>query len=260
MFFDTHAHLDLEEFDADRAAVIERAREAGVAQILNAGISLASSRAAVKLAEVYAEVFAAVGIHPNSAAEAGPNDWDRIVELADQARVAAIGETGLDRYRDFTPLSLQQEYFERHLGLAQERNLPIVIHCRDAAEDLMPMLRRAVARRALKGIMHAFSGDAQMARECVELGLYISFAGNVTFSNKKFEGLRAVALAVPAERLLIETDSPYITPEPLRGRQKRNEPAWVIHTARRLAALRGLELSELEQQTTTNARRLFGLP
>jgi TatD DNase family protein len=258
-FFDTHAHLDLEEFDADRAAVIERARQAGVTQILSVGITLASSRVAVKLAEDFGEVFAAVGIHPNSAGEAGPAAWEHVAELVEHARVAAIGETGLDRFRQYTPFALQKEYFLRHLDLAQARNLPVVIHCRDAAEDLMPLLCQAAGRTQLKGIVHAFSGDAKMALECVELGLHVSFAGNVTYTNKKFEALRSAALAVPLDRLLIETDSPYLTPEPLRGKQKRNEPAWVVHTARRLAQLRGVELSELERQTTANARRLFSI-
>ena len=259
MFFDTHAHLDQSEFDADRPAVIDRARRAGVQRILSVGTDLASSQKAVSLSEEHPEIFAAVGIHPNSAAAADANDWDRLLDLIAHPRVVALGETGLDRYWDFTPLSLQQEYFQRHLSLSRERNLPIVIHCRDAAEDLMPMLREAAARSPLKGILHAFSGDARMAGECVELGLHISFAGNVTYKNKKFEPLRLAAAAAPPDRLLIETDSPYLTPEPLRGREKRNEPAWVAHTALHLAELRGVALSDLEQQTAANAQRLFGL-
>src|SRR3972149_1920736 len=227
-FFDTHAHLDLEEFDADRPAVIERSRQAGVKQILSVGIGLASSQAALHLAENYSGIYAAVGIHPNSPAEAGTDDADQIVKLSENPRVVAIGETGLDRYRDFTPFELQQEYFARHLELASKRDLPVVIHCRDAAEDLMAVLRQAAANAPLRGILHAFSGDARMAAECVDLGLHISFAGNVTYKNKKFESLRGAALAVPMDRLLIDTDSPYLTPEPLRGKQKRNEPAWVV--------------------------------
>jgi TatD DNase family protein len=258
-FFDTHAHLDQEEFDADRPAVIQRARQAGVEHILAVGVDLVSSRNAVRLAEDYAEIFAAVGIHPNSAAQAHANDWDQIVILANHPCVVAIGETGLDKYRDYTPLSMQQEYFDRHVGLSQERNLPVVIHCRDAADILMPMLRRAAARATLKGIFHAFSGDIRMAEECVELGLHISFAGNATYKNKKFEQLRLSVAAVPMDRLLIETDCPYLTPEPLRGREKRNEPAWVLHTAQQLSDLCGIPLLELEHQTTANACRLFGL-
>ncbi|MGA2062016.1 MAG: TatD family hydrolase [Thermoguttaceae bacterium] len=259
MLFDTHAHLDQEEFDADRTAVIDRARQAGVELILAVGIDLASSLKALRLAEDHAEIFAAVGIHANSAAQANPGDWDQIVKLADHPRVVAIGETGLDRYWDYTPLAVQQEYFDRHLILSQERNLPVVIHCRDAADDLMPMLRRAATRAPLKGILHAFSGDARMAGECLDLGLHISFAGNVTYKNKKFQDIRLAAAAVPLDRLLIETDSPYLTPEPLRGREKRNEPAWVAYTAEFLAQLRGVAVLELKRQTTLNGRRLLGI-
>ncbi|MGD0382299.1 MAG: TatD family hydrolase [Thermoguttaceae bacterium] len=259
MFFDTHAHLDQEEFDADRTAVIDRAGQAGVELMLGVAVDLDSSRKTVRLAEDHAELFAAVGIHPNSAARADPDDWDRIVELAGHPRVVAIGETGLDRYWDHTPFHLQQEYFDRHLGLSQERNLPLVIHCRDAADDLMPMLRRAAVRTPLKGILHAFSGDARMAQECVELGLHVSFAGNVTYKNKKFQQLRLAAVSVPVDRLLIETDSPYLTPEPLRGREKRNEPAWIAHTAQCLAELRGIALLDFQRQTTLNGRRLLGI-
>jgi TatD DNase family protein len=135
----------------------------------------------------------------------------------------------------------------------------VVIHCREAAGDLMPMLRRAAAKAPLKGILHAFSGDARMARECLDLGLHISFAGNATYKNKKFQELRLAAAAVPVDRLLIETDSPYLTPEPLRGREKRNEPAWIVHTAEFLAQLRGAAVLELKRQTTLNGRRLLGI-
>jgi TatD DNase family protein len=259
MLFDTHAHLDQEEFDADRMAIIDRARQAGAELILAVGVDLASSRKTVRLAEEHAEIFAAAGIHPNSAAQADPTDWDQIVELADHPRVIAVGETGLDRYWDHTPIAVQQEYFERHLSLSQQRKLPVVIHCRDAVDDLMPMLRRTAARAPLKGILHAFSGNTQMAQECVDLGLHISFAGNVTYKNKKFQDLRLAAAAVPLDRLLIETDSPYLTPEPLRGREKRNEPAFVAYTAQFLAQLRDTTVEELEQQTTLNGRRLFSI-
>ena len=157
----------------------------------------------------------------------------------------ALGETGLDRYRDFAPLKLQQEFLDRHLRMAQERDLPVVIHCRDAAGDLMPMLRAAAARGPLCGILHAFSGDAALAAECLALGLHISFAGNVSYSNKKFDMLRAAARIVPDDRLLIETDSPYLVPQVFRGKQKRNEPAHVVHTAALLAELRGVPVERI---------------
>jgi TatD DNase family protein len=257
--FDTHAHLDQEEFDADRAEVVRRAVAAGVEQILCVGVDAATSAAAVRLAGEFPQVRAAVGIHPNSVAAAAPGDWERILELLDQPRVVALGETGLDRYWDAAPIELQLVNFQRHLELSRERSLPVVIHCRDAKDDLLPMLRADFKHGPISGILHAMSGDAAMADECVSLGLHISFAGNVTYKNKKFEMLRAAALAVPADRLLVETDSPYLTPEPLRGKQRRNEPALVAHTAEFLADLRGVAVERLASQTTENARRLFGL-
>jgi TatD DNase family protein len=259
MYIDTHAHLDQEEFAADRDAVVLRARQASVETIVCVGVSADTSQSALRLAEQFAEIRAAVGIQPNSCAEALPGDWERIVAMADQPRVVALGETGLDRFWDFTPLALQQEYFAWHLQLAQERDLPVIIHCRDADADVLAMLRQAAVRGPLRGVLHAFSGDAAMAAECVALGLHISFAGMVTYTNKKFEPLRAAAAAVPDDRILIETDSPYLVPHPLRGKQKRNEPALVLHTAAMLAQLRGVPLDVFAAQTTANAKRLFGL-
>jgi len=257
---DSHAHLDAEEFDADRPAVIARARAAGVEEMLCVGITAESSRAAVRLAEVEEAVFAAVGIHPNYAVEAAPGDWGRVVDLVSHARVVAVGETGLDRHWDFTPIEVQREYFDRHLRLAQEHDLPVVIHCREAEADLVPMLREAAARGPLAGVLHAFSGEASLAEACLELGFHLGFAGAVTYKNKKFTLLREVAARVPEDRLLIETDSPYLVPHPLRGKEKRNEPAHVVHTARCLAELRGESLDDLAAATSANARRLFRLP
>ena len=256
---DTHCHLDDEQFDADRDAVVDRAAAAGVEVMIALGTTAASSRATVRIAETYSAVFAAVGIHPNSCAEAAPGDWDAVVNLLDNGRVVALGETGLDRYWDHAPIELQRDYFDRHLRLSQARDLPVVIHCRDAWTDVLPMLHEAAARGPLRAVMHAFSGDAAMAAECLELGLYVSFAGNATYTNKKFQSLREAAAVVPADRILIETDSPYLTPEPLRGKQKRNEPAMVAHTAAALAALRGVSQAVFKRETTANARRLFAL-
>ena len=201
-----------------------------------------------------------MGIHPNSTAEAAPGDWDRVVGLVGQPRVVAIGETGLDRYWDFAPLALQQDYLDRHLRLAQR--------ARPAGDHPLPRRRgrpdadapRGGRRGPLRGVLHAFSGDAAMAAECLALGLHISFAGNVTYTNKKFEPLRAAAQTIPADRLLIETDSPYLVPQVFRGKQKRNEPANVVHTAAFLAELRGVPVEQLAAATTANARRLFRLP
>jgi TatD DNase family protein len=259
VLFDTHAHLDQPEFDDDRDAVIARSIEAGVENTLCVAISADSSQAVVSLAEAHNALHAAVGIQPNYGAEAAPGDWDRIVALADHPRVVAVGETGLDRHWDFTPFDVQQDYFDRHLRLAQQRDLPVVIHCRLAEADLLPMLRDAAARGPLSGILHSFSGDAAFAEACLELGLYVSFAGMATYTNKKFGPLRAVAATIPDDRILIETDSPYLTPHPLRGKQKRNEPANLVHTARCLAELRDTPPQRFAALTTANARRLFRL-
>jgi TatD DNase family protein len=256
VFFDTHAHLDQIDFDADRREVILRAKTAGVESVLCVAVSAVSSQAVLRLADEH-DLPAAVGIHPNSTADAAPDDWERVVTLARHSRVVALGETGLDRYWDFAPLALQQDYLARHLRLADELHLPVILHCRDAADDLLPVLRQFAARSPLRGILHAFSGDAAFAAECLALGLHISFSGNVTYSNKKFEPLRAAARTIPADRLLIETDSPYLVPQVFRGKQKRNEPELVIHTAAFLADLRGVSLDQLALTTTANARRLF---
>jgi TatD DNase family protein len=257
--FDTHAHLDLDEFAGQREEVVARALKAGVASILCVGITVKSSRSAIQFAEQFGLV-AAVGIHPNSTSEADEGDWDRIVAMAEHPSVVALGETGLDRYWDDSPLSLQQDYFERHLALARKRDLPVVIHCRDAQAELMPMLQTAARQSPLRGIIHAFSGDEAMAAECVALGFHISFAGNVTYTNKKFAVMQAAAKTIPADRLLVETDSPFLIPQIYRGKEKVNEPANVVHTARYLADLRGVSLEELADQTTANAKCLFRLP
>jgi TatD DNase family protein len=251
--FDTHCHLDQPEFDSDRDAAIDRAVAAGVDLILAVGITAQTSQACVELAARRAEVYAAVGLQPNYCGQAEPGDWQRVVELAKQPRVVALGETGLDRYWDYTPWRVQQDYFDRHLRLSQQTGLPFVVHSRDCDEDILVMLREARQRGPLSGVMHSFTGKAATAAECNELGLYISFAGMVTF--KKSADLRAVAAAIPTEKILIETDSPYLSPEPHRG--KRNEPANVALTAACLAAARGESLAEFAARTTENARRLF---
>jgi TatD DNase family protein len=254
MLVDTHAHLDQEEFDADRADVIARALAAGVKAMIAIGVTAESSAAAVRLAAEHPSVYAVVGIQPNYCAQAKPGDWEQIVALAGSSRVVAVGETGLDRHWDYTPFDVQQDYFDRHLRLAQEHGLPFVVHTRESDADVVAMLREARQRGPLRGVMHSFTGSAETAAECLGLGLYISFAGMVTF--KKSADLRAVAATVPDERILIETDSPYLSPDPLRG--KRNEPANLVYTARRLAEVRGVTFERFAEQTATNARTLFG--
>lgn len=254
---DTHAHLDDDRFRDDLTDVLGRAAEAGVERVLTIGIDLATSRAAVELAERHPAVRAVVGIQPNHVAEAGPADWDAIVSLCDSTpNVVGVGESGLDRYWDRAPFPLQEEYFLRHLKLARRLTKPIVIHCREAEADVVRVLRAEFERHGpIRGVMHSFSGDAATAAACLEKGLHISFAGMLTYKNAA--DLRAVAAGVPLDRLLVETDSPYLAPVPHRG--KRNEPAFVRHTAEVLATVKGVPLDFLADVTTRNARTLFGL-
>jgi len=257
MFCDTHAHLDDEQFDTTRDEVVQRARAAGVSTILTVGTTAATSETCVALARSYSGLFASVGIQPNYASQAAAGDWERIERLVEDPLVVALGETGLDRYWDYAPFTVQQDYFDRHLRLAQACDLPVVIHMRDCAEDVLAMLREARRRGPVRGVMHSFSGDAEAAGQCVELGLHVSFAGMVTF--KKSQALREVARTIPAERILIETDSPYLAPEPHRGR-KPNEPAWIVHTAACLAQVRGMDPVEFAALTSANAAHLFRFP
>jgi TatD DNase family protein len=256
LFFDTHAHLDQDDFDSDRSEVIARATAAGVVNILCVGVTAASSLKCIALAGEYPTLRAAVGIQPNYVHEAAPNDWDQIVALAKEPKVVALGETGLDRYWDHAPFDLQRDYFDRHLRLSQEIDLPFIVHMRECGEDILTMLRDARTRGPLRGIMHSYTGDPAMAAECVDLGLHISFAGMVTY--KKSDELRACAATIPAHRLLIETDSPYLSPQAVRG-VRRNEPAHVVHTAACLATARGQTVEEIAAQTTANAQQLFGI-
>jgi TatD DNase family protein len=255
-FFDTHAHLFDERLAGDLDTVVTAARAVGVSDIISVGIDLASSLECVSHARKYPGVRAAVGIQPNHAAEAKPNDWDSIAAMAEghPGEVAAIGETGLDRYWDHSPFALQEDFFDRHLALARKLGKPVVIHCREAEADVLRMLKVDFeAHGPVKGVMHSFTGDATTLDGCLAMGLHISFAGMVTY--KSAADLRALAKRVPANRLLIETDCPYLAPIPHRG--KRNEPAFVIHTAKCLARERGESLSDLAVATTANARRLF---
>jgi TatD DNase family protein len=219
------------------------------------GTRAADSEAAADLAAREPGVVAAAGVHPNDVAEAEPGEWERIVRLVESGRVAAVGETGLDWYRMTAPHDLQREWFARHLELARRSSLPVVIHTRESIRDTLDMLRDAVARGPLRPILHSFTGSAAEAAEAIDLGCHLGFAGMVTFRSST--ALREVAAAIPLDRLLVETDSPFLAPEPLRGR--RNEPANVVHTARCLALARGEPLEALAAATTANARRVFGV-
>ena len=253
---DTHAHIQEDAFEADRAEVLVRAFEAGVKHIVVVGFNVDSSRRAVELAQLHPRLSAVVGIQPNYAHEARSGDWDTIVELARDPSVVGLGETGLDRYWKTVPIELQVEYFHRHLQLSRETGLPFVVHCRDADDEVVVELRKAAKIGSLNGVMHSFAGTLVTAEACWELGMYLSFAGMVTFKNN--HALRAVAAAVPAERIVIETDCPYLAPSPNRG--KRNEPAFVTLTADCLATVRGMSSNEFADLSTANAQRLFRLP
>jgi TatD DNase family protein len=260
MFIDSHAHIDGAEFDADRDEVVARAREAGVVSILNVGTGDPHGgelERAVAVAERYEGVYAAVGVHPHDARLFDERAAERVYELArSRERVIAWGEIGLDYHYDNSPREVQREVFARQLRLARELELPCIIHSREADEDTVETLRAEWNGAAQGGIMHCFGGGWEMAASVLDLGFMISFAGNVTF--KKAEPLRDVARRVPLERMLIETDCPFLTPVPFRGR--RNEPARVVETARHLAELRGLEVAEFGRITTGNFQRFFNLP
>lgn len=251
---DTHAHVDDSAFDGDRDGVLERAREAGIDRLINIGSDLASSRASLRLTQEHAWIWAVAGIHPSSTTNVRERDYDEIRRLADDPRVVAIGEIGLDYYRDRAPRHIQQDAFRRQIRLARDLGKPVVIHDRDAHDDVLRILREEDATD-VGGVMHCFSGDGELARACIDLGFYIAFGGPVTFSNG--QRAREAVLAVPADRLLLETDCPYLAPVPHRG--KRNEPAYVAIVAEQLARLKGMSPSELAAETNANADRLFGL-
>lgn len=253
---DTHAHLDDDRFADDLAEVLERAAASGLRRVITIATTAPSSGRAVALAKAYPILAATVGIQPNHVAEAGPTDWDEVVRLAEVEPIVALGETGLDRHWDYTPFAQQEDYFARHLELARRKGVAVVIHCREAEADVVRMLRADHERHGpVRAVMHSFTGDLATAEACLAMGLHISFAGMVTYKNA--QALRDVAAKVPADRLLVETDSPYLAPVPKRG--QRNEPAYVVHTAALLATVRGVTPEELAEQTTRNAKALFGL-
>ncbi|QDU51563.1 TatD family hydrolase [Gimesia panareensis] len=255
ILFDTHAHLDEEAFHPDRDETVERALEAGVQTILTIGTTADSSQRAVDLAATFPQVYAVVGIQPNYVAQMKPGDWERILTLSTADKVVGIGETGLDRYWDYAPIELQRDYFSRHIQLSRERDLPFVVHCREAEADVVELLQTEAQQAPFKGLMHSFCGTPETAAACLDLGMYISFAGMLTF--KKNDELRETARQIPLDRLLVETDAPYLAPVPQRG--KRNEPAFVKHTCACLAELHNKTPEEMAEITTRNAKTLFQL-
>lgn len=254
---DTHAHLTDKNFANRVPEFLEMAREAGVLGALCVGTNIDDSRLGIALAEEHPEIRAAVGIHPNVCCQAAEGDWEQIVELSSHPRVAAIGETGLDKYWDDCPWEIQVDYFRRHLHLSHESKKPIVIHTRDCAEETLEILRDEAsgADGQISGVMHSFTGPQLVADGCLELGLYISFAGMVTFKNAT--EIADIARQVPENRILVETDSPYLTPAPHRGKRP-NHPAMTRHTLEFIADLRGVPTEQMASITTQNACRLFG--
>ena len=261
MFIDSHCHIDGPEYDADREEVITRAREAGVKTMLNVGTGDPQTDAfnrAVDLAEQHEGVYAALGVHPHDAKTFDDEAERRLTNLARRSkRVIAWGEIGLDYHYDHSPRDVQREVFRRQLRIARELALPVVIHSREADDDTITILSEELPGdanyRERAGVLHCFGGSLTMAREAIELGFYISFAGNLTF--KKADDLRDTARQLPLDRLLVETDCPYLTPVPFRG--KRNEPARVVETARCLAGIHGKELPEIGRITSENFVELF---
>lgn len=248
---DTHAHVHIEAFNADRAEVLERATAAGVARLINIGYDLPSSYASAALAAEQPQVFATAGIQPHYALTTTDEHLHEIVALLGQPKVVALGEIGLDYHHNRAPQDAQHALFRQQLALAHEHQLPVVIHAREAQADTVRILSESA--QGLTIVMHAFSGDWAYAAACLELGAYISLAGPVTFP--KATDLHEVAQRVPLDRLLIETDCPYLTPHPYRG--KRNEPARVHFVAERIAALRGIPYDDVVQTTWDNAHRVF---
>jgi TatD DNase family protein len=251
---DSHCHIDTSRFNADREDVIAAAVSGGVTRMINPGVDLPSSRYALALAQDHPGViYAGVGVHPHDATTWNDEVSNQLRELAREPEVAAIGEFGLDYFRMLSPREVQQAVFCAHLELARACNLPCIIHVRDSHDDVIELLR--AHGRDLRGVFHCFSGNVSQAEECLEFeGFMLSFAGPLT---RQGNALPEVARMVPIERVLIETDSPYLVPQPLKAR--RNEPLFVTYTAQKLAALRGLSLEEVASVTTSNAIRLFGL-
>lgn len=254
LLIDTHAHLDSGRYNKDRDEVIKNARDNGVSYIVNIGADLRSSRYSVKLAREYPFIFATVGIHPHDAIGLDANVLAELEKLAGEEKVVAIGEIGLDYYYDHSPRDIQRAAFIDQLVLAKKLNLPIVVHSREAEEDTMNILKEHYAG-AGTGILHCFSGSLAMAREALDLGFYLAFGGVVTFKNAG--GLLEVLREIPLDRILLETDCPYLTPVPHRG--KRNEPAYLPYVAEKIAEIKGVAIEELAEITTANAIRVYNL-
>ncbi|MHB1126073.1 MAG: TatD family hydrolase [Bacillota bacterium] len=252
MLFDSHAHLNDREFQGKVPGVVERAVEAGVNHITCVGYSLNSSRRSVELSRQYHQIYAAIGVHPHDARTYTEAMEKEFISLAREDKVVAIGETGLDYYRNLSPHDVQEDVFRRHIYMAKKADLPLIIHDREAHRDTVRILQEEKANE-VGGIIHCFSGSWDMARQCLDMNFYISLAGPVTYQNAV--QLQEIARLVPLDRLLVETDCPYLTPHPYRG--KKNEPAYVLYVAEAIARIRRIAASELADITTENALRVY---
>ena len=255
MFIDSHAHLDDERFDEDREVLIKNLKDNKIDLVFNIGADIESSKASVSLANKYDNIYAVVGVHPHDAKDVDENYLETLRELSEEEKVVAIGEIGLDYYYDNSPRDIQRKVFMEQINLAKELDLPVVIHTRDAAQETFDILKEAAEDGKLRGILHCYSGSVELAMEYIKLGFYISLGGPVTFKKSKVS--KEVAVAVPLDKLLIETDCPYLTPEPYRG--KRNEPMYVRYTAETIAELRGISVEELAKVTSNNAKEILGI-
>ncbi|MBU2498311.1 MAG: TatD family hydrolase [Proteobacteria bacterium] len=254
MLIDTHAHLDMEDFEPDLEEVLKRAREGGVGYVITVGTDLSSSQEALKLAGRHDFISSTLGYHPHHAKDLDQDHLNELAELAADPKIVAWGEIGLDFFRRRSPVNRQMEAFIRQLDLAWDLGLPVIIHCRDAHKELIEILtKRKVVHR---GVIHCFSGDYDLAMTYIDMGYHISIPGTVTYKNAGMT--QEVASRIPLECLLLETDAPFLTPVPLRG--KRNEPLFTTHTAKKIADLRGMDLEDLARQTSKNAAALFNLP
>lgn len=254
MFFDTHAHLNAEQYNEDLKEVIDRALSEGVSNIVVVGFDRQTIEKAMELTEKYEFIYASVGWHPVDAIDMTEEDLQWIEELSQHPKVVALGEMGLDYYWDKSPKDVQKEVFRKQIHLAKKVKLPIVIHNRDATADIVEILKEEGAGE-VGGIMHCFSGSPETAKECIAMNFYISLGGPVTFKNAKKP--KAVADVIPLEKLLIETDCPYLAPHPFRG--KRNEPSYVKLVAEQIAEIKGVSVEEVASVTTENAKKLFGI-
>lgn len=250
---DSHAHLDMEEFDLDRDRVLERAQQAGIIHIITIGVDLRSSQNAITLSEKYPCLFASVGCHPHYAESCDHEMLEGLKKLSSHDRVVAWGEIGLDFFRNYASHAKQKEIFRRQLELALQVDLPVIIHDRDAHPDVLEILNVTKNHR---GVIHCFSGDIELAMTYIDMGFFISIPGTVSY--KKAKQVQDVATRIPLEALLLETDAPYLAPHPMRG--KRNEPFYITYTAKKIAQLRGLDMQTLAHHTCKNTKKLFSLP